>query len=145
MLALLLTTVAAISPTPSAVLGALPVALARAVQAYDDAQINGDARALNRLLADDYALVNSRGEVEHKSQMIADYTATGFRLDPYMVERPIVRQWPGGAIVSGEVTLSGVSDGEPFKGRIRFADIWRLHGTRWQVAFTEVTAIKAPS
>ncbi|MEQ7874323.1 nuclear transport factor 2 family protein [Sphingomonas sp. ASV193] len=138
----LLIALAAASPTPANVLAQLPPALARAVGDYDDAQIRGDASALDRLLAPDYALVNSRAEVEDKKQMIADYTTPGFHLDPYVVERPIVRQWPGGAVVGGEVGLSGTSDGKPFKGRIRFADIWRLRKGRWQVIFTEVTPVK---
>lgn len=142
MIALLLAAAATTSPTPAATLARLPSALAQAVRDYDKAQIEGDGRALNRLLADDYALVNSRAQVEDKRQMIADYTAVGFHLDPYVVERPIVRQWPGGAVLGGEVALSGTSDGAAFKGRIRFADVWQLRGGRWQVAFTEVTPVR---
>lgn len=143
MPALLLVLAAAVaSPTPAAVLAELPPALARAVRAYDEAQISGDGRALGRLLAQDYALVNSRAEVEDKRQMIADYTAPGFHLDRYVVEKPIVRRWQGGAVVGGEVALSGTSSGAPFKGRIRFADVWRLARGRWQVAFTEVTPVR---
>ncbi|MGI4792991.1 MAG: nuclear transport factor 2 family protein [Janthinobacterium lividum] len=142
MPALLLTAAAITSPTSAAVLAGLPPALAQAVRDYDEAQIRGDARALDRLLADDYALVNSRAEVEDKRQMIADYTAPGFHLDRYVVEKPIVRRWQDGAVVGGEVALSGMSDGAPFNGRIRFADVWRLKGGRWRVAFTEVTPIK---
>lgn len=142
MLTLLLAAVASISPTLTAALAEIPPALAQAVRDYDDAQIKGDAGALKRLLADDYALVNSHAEVEDKRQMIADYTAPGFRLDPYVVQKPIVRQWRGGAVVGGEVALSGTSAGAPFKGRIRFADVWRLRDGRWQVAFTEVTPVK---
>ncbi|MBN8809392.1 MAG: nuclear transport factor 2 family protein [Sphingomonas sp.] len=141
-LAILFAATMAASPTPAAVLATLPPALAAAVRDYDDAQINGDTRAFDRLLADDYALVNSRAQVENKAQMIADYTAPGFHLAPYVVEQPIVRLWSGGAVVGGEVALSGTSDGAPFTGRIRFADVWRLRGGRWQVVFTEVTPVK---
>lgn len=143
MLTLLLAAVAVTSPTPAATLAQLPPALAKAVRDYDDAQIKGDAHALDRLLADEYALVNSRAQIEDKRQMIADYTTPGFRLDPYVVERPIIRQWAGGAVVGGEVALSGTSDGAPFKGRIRFADVWRLRDGRWQVVFTEVTPVRS--
>ena len=89
-----------------------------------------------------YALVNSRGAVEDKRQMVADYTDPGFHLDPYVVAKPIVRQWPDSAVIGGEVTLAGTSDGKPFKRRLRFADIWRRRAGRWQVAFTEVTPVK---
>lgn len=142
MLTFLLALAAATGSTPAAALAQLPPSLAQAVRDYDDAQIKGDARSLDRLLADDYVLVNSRAEIEDKRQMIADYTAPGFHLDPYVVETPIVRRWQGGAVVGGEVALSGTNDGRPFKGRLRFADVWRLRDGRWQVAFTEVTPVK---
>lgn len=138
----LLALATATSPTPSGVLTQLPPALAQAVRAFDDAQISGNAAALNRLLADDYALVNSHAEVENKRQMVGDYTAPGFRLEPYVVERPIVRLWQGGAVIGGEVRLRGSSEGKPFDGRLRFADVWRLREGRWQVVFTEVTPIQ---
>ena len=134
--------VAAASPTPAPVLAQLPADLAQAVRQFDDAQIKGDAAALNRLLADDYALVNSRAEIENKRQMVADYTSPGFHLDPYVVEHPIVRVWRDGAILGGEVTLKGASAGKPFRGRLRFADIWRRRAGHWQVAFTEVTPVR---
>lgn len=141
MLTVLLAAAVIASPTPATVVAGLPPALATAVRDYDEAQIRGDARALDRLLSDDYALVNSRAEVEDKRQMIADYTAPGFHLDRYVVEKPIVRRWPSGAVLGGEVALSGRSEGAPFQGRIRFADVWQLKGSHWQVAFTEVTPI----
>src|ERR1700733_8248161 len=60
----------------------LPSDLARAVAAYDAAQTNGDGAELRRLLADDYTLVNSSGEIESKAQLIADYMAPGYKLNP---------------------------------------------------------------
>ena len=38
---------------------AIPGDLARAVREYDEAQVHSDRAALNRLLADDYLLINS--------------------------------------------------------------------------------------
>jgi ketosteroid isomerase-like protein len=142
MLTIILAAAAVTSATPRAVLVQLPADLAQAVRDFDDAQIGGDGPALNRLLADDFVLVNSRAELEDKRQMVADYTAPGFRLARYTVERPIVRQWRDGMVISGEVTLQGRSEGKPFKGRIRFTDVWRHKSGKWQVAFTAVTPLK---
>ena len=142
IVAVIVAATAAADPASAAVPAQLPPDLARAVRDYDEAQIKGDADALGRLLADDYTLVNSRAEIENKRQMIADYTAPGFRLKPYVIEQPIIRLWPGGAVMAGAVTLEGASDGAPFKGRIRFADVWQKRSGRWRVVFTEVTPIK---
>ncbi|MGA0602069.1 nuclear transport factor 2 family protein [Caulobacter sp. KR2-114] len=122
---------------------ALPPDLAAAVAAYDAAQVKGDGAALNRLLADDYVLVNSRAQVESKADLIRDDTTPGDTLKPYVVEDEVIRLWRDGAVLAGAVTLEGVSGGAPFKARIRFADVWARRDGRWQVAFTEVTKIPA--
>lgn len=120
----------------------LPPALAKAVAAFDRAQMDGDGAALERLLADDYVLFNSRGQVEDKAAFIHDYTAPGFSLKPFTVQEEVVRHWPGGAVLGGVATLEGTSEGKPYKLRLRFADIWRERDGRWQVIFTE--AVRAP-
>jgi ketosteroid isomerase-like protein len=122
----------------------LPPALARAVAAFDRAQMQGDGAALGRLLADDYVLFNSRGLVEDKAAFIRDYTAPGTSMKPFTVEDEVVRYWPGGAVLGGLVTLEGTSGGKPYKVRLRFADIWAERDGRWQVVFTGATRSPSP-
>lgn len=117
----------------------LPDDLARAAKEFDDAQMHKGGKALERLLADDYVLVNSRGLVETKANFIADYTAASFNLDPYVVREPIERVWNDGAVLGGLVTLSGTNDGKPFRVDIRFADIWTKRNGQWQVVYTGAT------
>ncbi|MBS0505294.1 MAG: nuclear transport factor 2 family protein [Proteobacteria bacterium] len=114
----------------------LPADLAAAAQAYDQAQVKGDRAALERLLAADYLLVNSRGKLESRAQLIADYTAPGFRLDPFTVEHEVRRLWGDGAVMGGVATLTGVDGGKPYRVRLRFSDIWAKRGGRWQVIYT---------
>ena len=124
---------------PAAPKPALPPALAQAEKAYDDAQIHGDGAALDRLLAEDYTLVNSQGEVETKAQFIQESTAKDFHLEPFVVEEKVEKVWEAGAVLGGLVTLEGTSGGKAFKARLRFADVWRKRGGRWQVVYTGVT------
>src|SRR5437868_4848877 len=116
---------------------AAPPALSAALRAYDEAQVRGDARSLRRLLADDYLLINSKGNRESKSELIADYTAPGFRLNPFVVMHPALRFWHGGAVAGGFARLSGVDKGSPFSVCLRFADVWQLSRRSWQVIYTE--------
>jgi ketosteroid isomerase-like protein len=118
---------------------AIPRELARAVRAYDDAQVHGDRAALDRLLADDYLLINSRGLHESKHQLIADYTALGFTLKPFRVEDPVAKVWSGSAIMGGVATLEGTDSGQPYKVRLRFADVWAKRAGRWQVVYTQAS------
>jgi ketosteroid isomerase-like protein len=117
----------------------MPVELEAAVKAYDAAQITGDRAALTRLLAEDYLLVNGAGALENKKQFVAESTDPAFKLDPFVVLHPANRVWLDGAVVAGEVYLTGRSDGKGFKAHIRFADVWAQRSGRWQVVFTQVT------
>lgn len=117
----------------------LPPDLAKAAAEYDHAQIHNDGQALQRLLAEDYTLVNGANEISTKSEFIRDSTAPGFSLEPYTLEHEINRVWGDGAVLSGEVTLRGTDGGKSFTSHMRFADVWAKRNGKWQVVFTEVT------
>ena len=121
---------------------AVPPDLAAAVHAYDQAQIDSNRAELERWLADDYLLVNSSGATESKAQLIADYTAPGFDLEPFIIEQPVEKVWNNGAVMGGIATLRGTDSGKRYKVRLRFADTWAKRNGRWQVIYTQVS--KAP-
>jgi hypothetical protein len=121
----------------------LPADLAKAVVDYDQAQIKGNRAELERLLADDYTLLNSGGKTETKSQFIAESTAPGFKLEPFVVKDALEKVWDEGAVMGGVVTLRGMDGGKPFAATLRFADIWAKRKGKWQVIYTHVS--KAPA
>jgi hypothetical protein len=120
----------------------VPPDLAAAVAAYDKAQIDSNRAELERWLADDYSLINSSGRTETKAQLIADYTAPGFDLEPFTIEQPVEKVWGDGAVIGGIATLRGTDGGKRYEMRLRFADIWAKRNGRWQVIYTQVA--KAP-
>ncbi|HEX7656676.1 MAG TPA: nuclear transport factor 2 family protein [Sphingomonas sp.] len=115
----------------------LPADLAAAARAFDAAQVEGDDAALQRLLADDYLLVNSQGQSETKADFIRDYTAKGFSFAPFTIETPVEKVWATGAVLGGVVDAHGTSDGKPFAIRMRFADVWAKRDGKWQVIYTQ--------
>ena len=117
----------------------IPPDLAKAVKDYDQAQMNGNRAELERLLADDYTLLNSGGKVETKSQFIAESTAPGFKLEPFVVKDAIEKVWSDGAVMGGIATLRGVDGGTKFEATLRFADIWAKRKGKWQVIYTHVS------
>lgn len=117
----------------------IPADLAARVRAYDDAQIKGDRAALDDLLADDYVLVNSRGQRQSKADLIRDYTRPGFKLEPFTVEEPVELAWSDGAVMGGVATLRGVDDGQAFEVRLRFSDIWAKRRGQWRVVYTHAS------
>ena len=118
---------------------ALPDDLRQAVADFDRAQLRSDEAELDRLLADDYVLYNSQGQVEDKRQFIEDYR--GMRLEPFHVEDETVRLLGDAVVMAGVATLKGtdLASGQPFTVRLRFSDIWCKRDGRWQVAFTQAT------
>src|SRR3569833_3695358 len=119
-----------------------PPDLAAAARAFDQAQVKGDGAALRALLADDYLLVNSRGERENKAEFIRDYTAPGFTFAPFVIDQPVTQVWATGAVLGGIVDAHGMSEGKPYARRLRVSDVWAKRNGKWQVIFT--AASRAP-
>jgi len=115
----------------------LPPDLAVAARAFDEAQVKGDGIALERLLADDYLLVNSQGKTETKADFIRDYTAPGFSFAPFSIQKPVEKAWATGAVLGGMVDAHGTSGGKAYAIRMRFADIWAKRNGKWQVIYTQ--------
>jgi ketosteroid isomerase-like protein len=135
---------AAVVFTTAAFAADIPADLRKAVEDYDHAQIKADGAELRRLVADDYVLVNSSGRVQNKAQLIADYLAPGYKIEPYDVLQPIEKVWGDGAVMGGLVHLKGVLDGKPFAVTLRFADIWARRNGKWQVIYTHVSTPEEP-
>ncbi|HKS54336.1 MAG TPA: nuclear transport factor 2 family protein [Steroidobacteraceae bacterium] len=117
----------------------LPPDLAKAVKDYDGAQIHGNKAELQRLVADDYTLVNSTGRVQTKAELIADYTTPGYKIEPFEILQPVEKFWSDGAVMGGVVNLRGTDGGKPFAVTLRFADIWAKRNGKWQVIYTHVS------
>jgi hypothetical protein len=115
-------------------------ALQRAAQAYDQAQITGNREELQRLVADDYILLNSRGKQEGKADLIEGFCHAGFHLQPYKVQEPFTKLLNGTAILGGLVEFKGTDDGKLFSQRLRFADVWAKRHRQWFVVFTQATS-----
>jgi len=122
----------------------LPADLAKAAHDYDQAQIRSDKAELERLLADDYVLQNSSGQVQDKATFIADSVAPGFKIEPFKIEEPVEKVMGDVALLGGVATLKGTSEGQPFTARLRFMDVWAKRGGRWQVVFTQATRAPLP-
>ena len=123
----------------------LPADLAKAVHDYDAAQIHGNKAELQRLVADDYTLVNSSGRIQSKAELIADYTAPGYKIEPFEIQQPVEKVWSDGAVMGGVVDLRGTEGGKPFAVKLRFADIWAKRNGKWQVIYTHVSRPPAGS
>ncbi len=119
----------------------LPAALSQAAEAYERAQIEGDAAALERLMASDYVLVGGDGSRTGKAAHIAEFTDPKFDLEPVVVRDMVEHVWPDGAALGGTVDLVGAYDGKPFRQTLRYIDVWRWRDGRWQVVYGQATRV----
>ncbi|MGQ0533183.1 MAG: nuclear transport factor 2 family protein [Caulobacteraceae bacterium] len=138
-----LITTACTAPAPSAPASeaALSPDLATASGRYEEAQIAGDAAALNELIANDYVLVGSDGARQSKAELIAFWTAEGFDPAPVTVTEPIEHVWTDGAALGGTVTLSWTQDDAPMSVTIRYIDVWALRDGEWRVVYGQSTRV----
>ena len=118
---------------------ALPADLAKAAHDYDAAQVKSDRAELERLIADDYQLHNSGGQVQDKRSFIADQIAPGYKLEPFVIEEKVEKVMGDTAILGGVAQAKGTSGGEPYSVRLRFIDVWARRGGRWVVVFSQAT------
>lgn len=117
-------------------------ALILAAEAYERAQIAGDAQTLQNIVADDYVLVGSDGSRQTKNDLIAFWAADGFDPEPVAVSDPVEHYWADGAVLGGMVTLRGTRNGAPFSITIRYVDVWALRDGAWMVVYGQTTRVE---
>ena len=110
-----------------------PATLEQADTAWNQLRLQGDAKALAPLLADDWLLTHSDGRVQHKAdylQELATRQRRNTRIDNEDVQ---VRQHGDIAVITGTSVQAAISDGKPWEGRFRFTRVWLLRDGHWQM------------
>ncbi len=116
----------------------LPPDLAKAVRAYDAATVSNDVATLARLVSDDYLLVNSDSTLQNKQSYLEDFKVPGFKLDPYVLQEPLLKVWGDTALIAGVVNLSWTLDGARSAPAAYRARLGQARG-RWRMAYTQLT------
>lgn len=117
----------------------MPPDLAAAIEEYDQATFRNDIAMLEKLVAEDYMLVNSDSSVQDKQSYLADFTVPGFKLDPYVMEEPVLKMWGNTALIAGRLHLSWTQSGTRQNRLVRIAHVWAKHDGYWRLAFTQLT------
>lgn len=120
---------------------AMPLDLAKAIQEHEQATLRNDIGVLADLVAEDYMLVNSDSTVQDKRSYLADFTVPGFRLDPYVMEEPVLKIWAGTALTAGRVHLAWMQDGRRQSRLLRIVHVWAKDEGRWRLTYTQLTRV----
>jgi hypothetical protein len=119
----------------------LPKDLAAAATAYDAAQFYANKAELERLLADDYVLADTKNKNQTKAQFIADQTAPGSKTLTLTLDVDVQKVWADGAVLAGTADATGLDKGKPIAVKVRFVDVWAKRDGRWLVIYTQANTM----
>jgi ketosteroid isomerase-like protein len=109
--------------------------LARAMQA-------NDAAGIERLLADDWAVIATTGGVGEGKSIFADGIKSGYLTrKTFEISEPRVRLYGNIAVVTTKVKTSGTFQGKPFDVSERQTDVLRWQHGAWKVVLTHETKL----
>ena len=107
-----------------------------------EAYRRNDAAAIDSLIADDYTLTNSRGEITTKSDDLKAARAEETRYSEFRNVDMRPRVYGNTVVVTGRTLIKGKArDGTPFDLALRFTDtVVRLDG-RWRLVASHVSRL----
>ena len=97
------------------------------------AQIHADAKALDRIYADDFIGVGPSGTVRTKPQVLSDFTAGTLKFQSITTEEVQVRIYENTAVETGLSTMVGQDKGKAVPRDTRFTRVWVKQGGQWRL------------
>jgi uncharacterized protein (TIGR02246 family) len=106
-----------------------------------EAQLKGDAAALNRFLADEYTFTNPFGEVLNKSETISEHTSGALKFHTMNMDDVRLQVYGDAAVATSQVTIKGQRGGHDISGRYRATWMLVKDEARWQPVAVQSTRI----
>ena len=110
--------------------------------AWNQAQIHRDGKALTDLLADTFIYTDWDGTVMNKANFLTDIKDPSVQTTLVANDQVEVFFYPGAAIVAGAYHAKGTNHGKPFDHRGRFTDTWIGSGDSWRCVASHTNLIK---
>ncbi len=109
--------------------------------AWNQAQLHHDAKALNNLVSDAFVYTDYDGTVMNKAQFLADLKNPDYRASLIANEDARVISYPNAAIVVGTYHSKGTYKRQPFDHYGRFTDTWLYQNNKWQCVASHTNLI----
>ena len=110
--------------------------------AWNQAQLHHDAKALNQLVPDTFVYTDYDGTVMNKAQFLADLKDPAYRATLIANEDVKVYPYQNAAIVIGTYHTKGTYKRQPFEHYGRFTDTWIYENNKWQCVASHTNLIK---
>jgi ketosteroid isomerase-like protein len=110
--------------------------------AWNQAQIHHDAKALEGLIADSFVSTDNDGMVMNKAQFLEDTKDMSYKSDTVANENVKVQMFDKAAVVTGTYHAKGTLKGKAFDHWGRFTDTWVFLDGRWQCVASHTSRLK---
>lgn len=100
--------------------------------AWNHAEMQNDAAAVELLLADDFVMTTADGVLYNKQQILASVRDKSYKPDALQSSDMVLHSYGSTAVVTGIYYEKGIDKGKPWERRGRFTDTWIWAGGRWQ-------------
>jgi ketosteroid isomerase-like protein len=118
--------------------------LTRLSNAWDQAIVRKDERAIADNMAEDFRQIDGYGNLETKESFVAGLVDPRLTIDPYTVEEFEVRLYGDTALLSGRTHMTGKYDGKTFESNYRYIDIYVRRQGAWKIVSVQITKIPPP-
>lgn len=99
---------------------------------YQEAVKNNDVATMDRILADDFALVTGNGRVYTKADLLKEAAEKSVIYERQEDYNRTVRVWGDTAVVTALLWAKGTDRGEPFNYKVWFSDTYVRAPTGWR-------------
>ena len=110
--------------------------------AWNQAQLRHDSKALGGLVADSFISTDNDGTFMNKAQFLADNMDLSYAPSLMTNKDERVFMYDNAAVVAGIYHAKGLYKGKPFDHYGRFTDTWIFLNGKWLCVATHTSALK---
>ncbi len=120
---------------------ALAAMLKSQAEAWDQAIIRRDAKAIADNMSADFRHIGKSGDMADRAAFLRDLMSPDLVIHPYTVEDFDVRIYGDCALLCGRTRMTGTYQGKPFRSHYRYIDTYVRQDGRWRVCSVQITAL----
>jgi ketosteroid isomerase-like protein len=98
-----------------------------------------DAATMDRILADDFALVTGKGRIYTKAGLLKEANDKNVIYGRQEDSQQKVRVWGNTAVVTALLWAKGTDNGKPFDYKLWFSDTYVRTSTGWHYVFAQAS------
>ena len=111
---------------------------------WTKAELDKDAAALDRILADDWTVIGFDGKTETKAEAIAELKSGSSTLQTVTLGEMKVKVFGNTAVVQGSDIEKSTYKGKDSSGKYMWMDVFVNRNGKWQAVASESTKVQNP-